>query len=66
VAGETLRYTASGLPPGLSVSAAGTVTGTVKAAAAPAKAVTYKVTVSAADAAGATGTVAFSWQVAPA
>jgi GH25 family lysozyme M1 (1,4-beta-N-acetylmuramidase) len=66
LAGETLKYTAAGLPPGLSVTAAGTITGTIAAAAAPAKATTYHVTLSAANATGAKATAAFSWQVAPA
>ena len=66
MAGETLKYTAAGLPPGLSVTAAGTITGAVATAAAPAKAATYRVTFSAANAAGETATVSFSWQVSPA
>jgi GH25 family lysozyme M1 (1,4-beta-N-acetylmuramidase) len=65
-AGETLKYTAGALPPGLSVTAGGAVTGTITAAAAPAKAVTYRVTLSVKNGAGATATAAFSWQVTPA
>jgi GH25 family lysozyme M1 (1,4-beta-N-acetylmuramidase) len=66
MAGETLKYTAASLPPGLSVTAAGTISGTVATAAAPAKAATYRVTFSAANAAGATATASFSWRVSPA
>jgi GH25 family lysozyme M1 (1,4-beta-N-acetylmuramidase) len=64
VAGEALKYAAAGLPPGLSVTAGGTITGTVTAA--PAKAATYRVTLSVTNGAGAKATAAFSWQVNPA
>ena len=64
VAGEALKYAAAGLPPGLSVTAGGTITGTITAA--PAKAVAYRVTLSVTNGAGAKATAAFSWQVNPA
>ncbi len=66
LAGESLAYTASGLPPGLSVRAGGLVTGKVPASAAAKGAVTYRVTVTARNTAGASGSVTFSWKVAPA
>ena len=59
--GETLAYSASGLPPGLSVSRGGTISGRVTTAAAPGKSVTYRVTLSVKNAAGATAAAAFSW-----
>jgi GH25 family lysozyme M1 (1,4-beta-N-acetylmuramidase) len=65
-AGESLTYSAAGLPPGLAVGKSGTVTGTVTPAAAPKAAVTYPVTVSVKNGAGATATTAFSWRVSPA
>jgi len=55
--GQTLTYSASGLPPGLSISAAGLISGT------PTTAGTYGVTVTATDATGASGTATFSWTV---
>jgi GH25 family lysozyme M1 (1,4-beta-N-acetylmuramidase) len=66
VAGESLAYAASGLPPGLSVGKGGTVSGTITRAAAPKAAVTYRVTVSVKNGAGATAAAAFSWRVSPA
>ncbi len=65
-AGETLSYSASGLPPGLSIAKNGTVSGTVATAAAPKAAVNYHVTVSVRNAGGATAAMAFSWGVTPA
>jgi hypothetical protein len=62
LAGETLTFTASGLPPGVTARAGGTLAGTVARTAAAA----YKVTVTARNASGATGTVTFSWKVSPA
>ena len=64
--GGPLSYTASGLPPGLAVRPGGLVSGTVAASAASTAAVTYRVTVTARNGAGATGTVSFSWRVTPA
>ena len=66
VAGEALKYAAAGLPPGLAVTAGGTITGIITAAAAPAKAATYRVTLSVTNGTGAKATAAFSWQVNPA
>jgi GH25 family lysozyme M1 (1,4-beta-N-acetylmuramidase) len=66
VAGETLKYAAAGLPPGLSVTAGGMIAGTIAAAAAPAKAATYRVTFSVTNAAGTKATASFTWRVAPA
>jgi GH25 family lysozyme M1 (1,4-beta-N-acetylmuramidase) len=63
LAGESLSYTAAGLPPGLSVHAGGAITGKVASSAAAKAAVTYRVTVSAKNTAGATATAVFSWKV---
>jgi F5/8 type C domain/Beta-1,3-glucanase/Putative Ig domain len=57
VSGQTLAYTASGLPAGLSISPAGLITGT------PTTASTSTATVTATDSTGATGSAAFSWTV---
>lgn len=58
-AGQSLTYTASGLPAGLSISAGGLITGTISA---PAGA--YKVVVTATNpSSGATGSTAFLWEV---
>jgi hypothetical protein len=55
--GQTLSFTASGLPTGLSISSSGWITGT------PTTAGSYSVTVTAADSTGAKGTASFSWDV---
>ncbi|MFJ4594554.1 MULTISPECIES: Ig domain-containing protein [unclassified Kitasatospora] len=55
--GQTLTYTASGLPAGLSISASGLISGT------PTTAGTASVTVTAKDATGASGSAAFGWTV---
>jgi GH25 family lysozyme M1 (1,4-beta-N-acetylmuramidase) len=55
--GQSPQFTATGLPPGLSISAGGLITGT------PAKAGSYQVTVSAAYSSGVTGSVTFNWTV---
>ena len=65
LAGEALTYSAAGLPPGLIVGKGGTIAGTIAAAAAKAP-VTYRVTLSVKNAAGATATATFSWRVSPA
>jgi GH25 family lysozyme M1 (1,4-beta-N-acetylmuramidase) len=65
VAGDVLTYSAAGLPPGLAVGK-GAITGTIAATAATKAAVTYRVTLSVKNAAGATATATFSWQVRPA
>jgi beta-glucosidase len=53
--GSGLSYTASGLPPGLAMNAAGLVTGTASGAD------TYTVTVTGRNASGASGSVTFVW-----
>jgi GH25 family lysozyme M1 (1,4-beta-N-acetylmuramidase)/protocatechuate 3,4-dioxygenase beta subunit len=58
--GQTPTVTAAGLPPGLAISTSGLITGW------PTKAGTYHVTVSAADALGASQTAAFTWTVSAA
>jgi hypothetical protein len=56
--GQTLSYSAAGLPAGLSVnSATGLISGT------PSTAGTYNVTVTARDGSGASGSTAFTWTV---
>ncbi|MCX4747722.1 protease pro-enzyme activation domain-containing protein [Kitasatospora sp. NBC_01287] len=56
--GQTLTYTATGLPAGLSISSTGLITGTPTAAG------TSSVTVTAKDATGATGSATFGFTVA--
>ncbi|HTJ39530.1 MAG TPA: discoidin domain-containing protein [Dactylosporangium sp.] len=59
-AGQTLTYSATGLPPGLSINAAtGVISGGPNAAG------TYNVTVTATDTTGAAGTATFTWTVNP-
>jgi len=57
VAGQALSFTATGLPPGVSVSTAGQVTGW------PTKPGSFQVTVTARDNLEATGTATFGWTV---
>ncbi|WP_198045642.1 alkaline phosphatase family protein [Kitasatospora mediocidica] len=57
--GQTLGYTATGLPAGLTISGSGLISGT------PTTAGTSTVTVTATDTTGATGRAAFSYTVAP-
>jgi len=59
-AGQTPSFTATGLPAGTSISAAGLIGGT------PAQPGTYTVDVTARDAAGAQDTATFLWTVVPA
>jgi serine protease len=55
--GQTLTYSASGLPSGLTISSGGLISGT------PTTAGTYSVTVTASDSTGAAGTTTFNWTV---
>jgi len=55
--GQSLAYSAVGLPPGLSISSSGLISGTPTAAG------TYTVTVTATDSTGASGTASFVWAV---
>jgi hypothetical protein len=56
-AGQTLSYSATGLPTGLAISASGLITGTVTATG------TSTVTVTARDTTGASGNTTFTWTV---
>jgi alpha-galactosidase len=58
VPGQSLSYTATGLPVGLSISSSGLITGTPSAAG------TSTVTVTVTDATGASGAASFTWAVA--
>jgi len=59
--GQTLTYSATGLPAGLSISSTtGLITGT------PTTAGTYSVTVTAKDTTGATGSASFTWTISSA
>lgn len=58
--GYALSFSAKGLPPGLSISSSGAVTGL------PYTTGTYDVTVTATDSLGATGTATFTWTVSQA
>jgi GH25 family lysozyme M1 (1,4-beta-N-acetylmuramidase) len=66
LAGETLTWTASGLPAGLRLTAHGVVTGVVMnpATGVTRGPVTYRPTVTAKNTAGGSSSVTFSWQVA--
>ncbi|CAG6393669.1 PHB depolymerase family esterase [Streptomyces cocklensis] len=55
--GQTLTYSATGLPPGLSISASGLISGT------PSSGGTFTAVVSATDTTGATGSTRFTWTV---
>lgn len=56
-AGQTLTYSATGLPPGLSISASGLISGTASSGG------TFTAVVSATDTTGATGSTRFNWIV---
>ena len=58
--GQTLSFTATGLPAGTSISSSGTISGT------PTRAGTSTVTVTATDGTGAFASTSFTWTVAPA
>jgi hypothetical protein len=62
--GEHLTWTATGLPPGVEVTPAGVLTGMIANARSSLGAVLYSASVTASNAAGASSTVRFSWQVA--
>jgi hypothetical protein len=55
--GQTLTYSATGLPAGLSISSSGLITGT------PTTAGTFSVTVTAKDTTGASGSASFTWTI---
>jgi hypothetical protein len=55
--GQTLTYSASGLPPGLSISSSGLISGT------PTSGGNFTPLVTATDTTGAVGTTSFSWSV---
>ncbi len=55
--GQTLSYTASGLPAGLSISSSGLISGT------PTTTGSYSVTVTATDTTGASGSASFTWTI---
>jgi serine protease len=55
--GQTLTFSATGLPAGLSISSSGLISGT------PTTAVTSSVTVTAKDTTGATGSASFTWTI---
>ncbi len=55
--GQTLTYSATGLPPGLSISSTGLISGK------PTTSSVYSVTVKASDGTGATGSASFTWTV---
>jgi Putative Ig domain len=57
--GTALSYAASGLPPGLSISSTGLITGTPTATG------TYSATVTATDTKGTSGSASFTWTVIP-
>nr|WP_280690194.1 putative Ig domain-containing protein [Kitasatospora sp. GAS204B] len=57
--GQSLTYTASGLPAGLTINSSGLISGT------PTTAGTSSVTATATDTTGATGSTTFSWTVSP-
>jgi Cellulose binding domain/Putative Ig domain len=58
-AGQTLTYTATGLPAGLSISSSGLITGTPSATG------TFTVKVTATDTTGASGSASFTWTISP-
>ncbi len=62
--GEQLTWTAAGLPPGVRVSPDGVLTGMITSNGYPLGAVSYPARVTATNAAGASSTVTFTWQVA--
>jgi GH25 family lysozyme M1 (1,4-beta-N-acetylmuramidase) len=61
--GEQLTWTATGLPPGVRVSSDGVLTGMITSAGSSLDALAYAARVTATNAAGASSTVSFNWQV---
>ncbi|HYS40662.1 MAG TPA: cellulose binding domain-containing protein, partial [Pseudonocardiaceae bacterium] len=57
-AGQTMTFSATGLPPGLAISSAGLVSGT------PTTAGTFNSTITATDGTGASGAAAVTWTIA--
>jgi hypothetical protein len=57
-AGQSLTYTATGLPPGLTISSSGLISGT------PTTVGSYTATVTATDGSGAAGSASFPWTIA--
>jgi acetylxylan esterase len=55
--GQTLTYSATGLPPGLTITSTGAISGT------PSSGGSFTTTVTATDTTGATGSATFSWSV---
>jgi poly(hydroxyalkanoate) depolymerase family esterase len=55
--GQTLTYTATGLPPGLTINSTGLITGT------PSSGGSFSTTVRATDTTGASGSTSFTWTV---
>jgi cellulase/cellobiase CelA1 len=55
--GQSLAFSATGLPPGLAISSAGLISGT------PSTAGGFNVTVTATDSTGASGSAAFTWTI---
>jgi large repetitive protein len=64
VDGNPLTFTATGLPPGLSISPAGVISGTIDRAASQTNGGVYTVSVTANDGNGGTVTSTFTWTVA--
>ena len=62
--GEKLTWTATGLPPGVRVSSDGVLTGMITSTGSSLGAMSYPARVTATNAAGASSTVTFNWQVA--
>jgi large repetitive protein len=61
--GNPISFTATGLPAGLTISAAGVISGTIDPAASQLNGGLYSVTVTASDGAGGTTTSSFTWTV---
>ena len=64
VAGQPVTFAATGLPPGITISGAGSTT--ARAAGWPTRAGTYRVTVTGSDSLGATASASFTWTVSQA